>query len=204
MLNHRYRFVAGAAGSIIAIWLAATAAHWYFETLKVTADKVAEYVESVDFGKLTGAARAEAIKRLEDKINALSYDERQRLNRRHLTRDWFAEMTDDEKAQFLDATLPSGFKQMISAFEQMPEEKRHKTIDDAMRRLRDESARAADDPAAGATNSPPVSPQLETQIRQIGLSSFYSQSSAQTKAEAAPLLEELQRVMESGRMQFRQ
>jgi hypothetical protein len=203
MFNNRYRFVAGAAGSIIAIWLAATAAHWYFETLKMTADKVAAYVESVDFGKLTGAARAEALKRLEDEINALPYDERQRLNRRRLTRDWFAEMTDDEKAQFLDATLPSGFKQMITAFEQMTEDKRHKTIDDAMRRLRDENARAADDSGAN-TNTPPVSPQLEAKIRQIGLSSFYSQSSAQTKAEAAPLLEEMQRVMESGRMQFRQ
>ena len=51
-------------------------------------------------------------------------------------KNWFALMTDEEKAQFVEATLPAGFKQMINAFEQLPEEKRHRVIDDAMKNLR--------------------------------------------------------------------
>ena len=98
--------------------------------------------------------------------------------------------------------MPTGFKQMLTAFEQMPEEKRHKAVDDTLRRVREK--RAAN-PSSGSstntqgTNAPVLSPELEAKMRSIGLQTFYSQSSAQTKAELAPVLQELQRSMESGR-----
>jgi hypothetical protein len=48
-----------------------------------------------------------------------------------------------------------------------------------------------------------LSAELQTGIRTMGLLEFYKQSPLQTRAELAPILEELQRVMESGRP-FRQ
>lgn len=203
MLNQRHRFLIWAVVSIVGIWLVAWGGFAYFESRKMTADKVRAFVESVPFSQLTGAARAKATRDLENKLNVLSYEERQRLRTERLINDWFAQMTDAEKEQFVSATLPTGVKQMINAFEQLPEDKRHRAVDDAIRNLRAANNRA---PANGAqppgTNAPPpISPELEAQIRTLGLKTFYSQSSAQTKAEVAPFLEELQRVMESGRLQ---
>jgi ABC-type antimicrobial peptide transport system ATPase subunit len=45
---------------------------------RITADKVRAYAESVDLGKLTGNARAKAIGRLADMLNALSPKERRK------------------------------------------------------------------------------------------------------------------------------
>jgi hypothetical protein len=170
---------------------------------RMTAEKVRAYAESVDLSKLSGEARAKAIRDMADKLNALSLEERRKAQLERVTWSWFDRMTEEEKAGFIDATMPTGFKQMLTSFEQLPEEKRRRAIDDALRRLRE----ARDHLATGqpgrtpdGTNSPPVlSDELQAKVRTIGLKTFYSQSSAQTKAELAPVLEELQRVMESGR-----
>jgi hypothetical protein len=204
------RFIICAAATIVGIWVLAMAGHSYLESLKMTAEKVRAYLESVDFGSLTGEARADAIKELEDKLNALSYEERQRLRLQHLVDAWFNEMTEEEKSQFIEATMPTGFKQMINAFEQLPDDKRRRLIDNTLNKLRNADDRPvgglqnSTNAPAGGTNAPIISPQLEAKIRNIGLNTYYSQSSAETKAELAPVLEELQHQMQNGRVIMRQ
>jgi hypothetical protein len=203
MLSQRWRPVAISAIAVCGIWLVAFAGIRIARNAKMTAEKVRAYAESVELGKLSGAARAKAIQDLADKLNALSLEERRKARADRLAWNWFNQMTEDEKASFIEATMPTGFKQMLAAFEQLPEEKRRKSIDDALRRLKEARDQGAGGPGAGGpggTNGPPVlSDELQAKVRTIGLKTFYSQSSAQTKAELAPVLEELQRVMESGR-----
>jgi hypothetical protein len=202
MLSQRQRAVVWAAVALAGIWAVALTGHWIAKNARMTAEKVAAFVASVDLSKLSAAERAKAIRDLADKINKLSYEERQRMRADRSGERWFEQMTEEEKGQFIEATMPTGFKQMINAFEEMPEDKRKRAIDDALKRLR-EARLQADGATSANTNRPPISPELEAKVRTIGLKTFYSQSSAQTKAELAPVLEELQRTMESGRFQRR-
>jgi hypothetical protein len=202
MLSQRWRPVFFAVAAIIAIWVVTVAAYRYARNARVTADKVKTYAESVDLNKLSGDARAKAIRKLADMLNALSIEERRKARLERAAAGWFEQMTDEEKGAFIEATMPTGFKQMLAAFEQLPEDKRHKSIDDALRHLREEQNRiqaGEGDPNAGTNGEPVLSPELQAKIRTIGLKTFYSRSSAQTKEELAPVLEELQHVLESGR-----
>ena len=202
MLSQRWRPVVFCLLGAFAIWGIALTGYHIAKNSKVTAEKVQAYIESIDLSKLSGSARADAIRKLEDMLNRLSPEERRRVRMGRMPGDWFEQMTEEEKAGFLEATMPTGFKQMLTAFEELPKEKRDRAVDDALRRLKEAQTKmhASQDPFSGnaTNNGPMLSAELQAKVRTIGLKTFYSQSSPQTKAELAPVLEELQRVMESG------
>jgi hypothetical protein len=107
-------------------------------------------------------------------------------------------MSDAEKGDFVDRTMPSGVKQMLTAFEQLPEDKRRTAITNAIARMK--SARENGTPANDNPDREPLSEEMQKKVVATGLKTFYAESSAQTKAEVAPLLEEMQRMMQSGQM----
>ena len=191
-----------AVAALVLIWVVAFAGYQIAQHAKITPDKVRAYTASVDFDRMSAAERAAAIQKLAAMLNALTYDERQSLRLDRTAYKWFEKMTENEKGAFLEATMPTGFKQMITAFENLPADKRQHAVDQSikqMREAREKMAATGEMPPAG-TNAIVLSQELQDKVTKIGLQSFYSHSSAQTKAELAPFLEELQRTMESGRM----
>jgi hypothetical protein len=203
-VNARFRLVYLALAGIVAVWILALGGYAVSDHFKMTAEKLCAWLAHNDLNAMSADARARALRELADKINALSPDERRRARLDHLWSEWFGEMTDAEKAQFIDATMPTGFHQMLASFEQQPAEKRRRAIDSAIKRL--EESRDHAPPSGDATNSAStngqqvLSPELQKRVMMIGLNSVYSDSTAQTKAELAPLMEEIQRNMENGRM----
>ena len=202
MLKLRVRSLFIAVTVLLVIWVVAFVGYKIAEHARVTPEKVRAYTAAMDFSRLSAAEREAALRKLAAMLNALSLEERQSLRLDRTAYRWFDQMTEREKGEFLEATLPTGFKQMLGAFENLPPEKRKRVVDQAIKQMKDEREKLA----AGGQSQPPgtnsvaLSPELQEKVTKIGLQSFYSQSSAQTKAEMAPLLEEMQRTMESGRM----
>ena len=205
MVAQRWKPLLLAVLAVIVVWGVAIAGYKIAKGSKMTAAKLQAYVSAVDLSKLRGSEREKAIAGLIKRLNALSPEERRKARFNRAAFGWFEEMTETEKSDFVEQTMPTGFKQMLSSFEQLPEDKRRRAIDDALKRFREARKEAADEGVvtSGIGDEPPISKELEQKIRTIGLRTFYSDSSAQTKAELAPVLEELQRSMESGRP-FRQ
>ena len=204
VLTTRQRPILVAAVAILLIWLAAWGGFVLSRNSKQTADKVADYLRATDLSKLSGSARAKALRALADRMNRLPRDERRKSRLDTEWRRWFEQMTEEEKMAFLDATLPTGFKQMIAAFEELPEAKRKRAVDDSIKRMREAREAMAADPewqSRVTTNrTPELDAEMQKRVVTTGLKTFYGESSAQTKAELAPLLEEMQRSMESGNL----
>ena len=188
-----------AAAAIILVWLLAWSGYVISKHSKMTSEKVSQYQRSLDLARLSSADRLKALKKLAEMLNGLSPEERQLWR---LDLDWFRQLTDEEKAFFLDAFLPGEMRLALQMFEKWPKERQQKEIESALKELQKNavSPQSSELSKLKGTNGPMLTPELDKKLRTIGLNALFSQGSAQTKAQLAPLLMEVQRQFESGQL----
>jgi hypothetical protein len=195
MKNHRHRPLLLAALALVVVWAATWAAFHFSGNARMTAEKIRQYTLSIDLAALSQADRDKAISALADRVNALAFDERLKWRRSEEWKKWFAAMTEEERRKFIAATLPAGFRQTLEAFSQLPPDQRKKFIDDSVQRLKEDGAAGINKSVGdyGPNGPPPLSPELQDQVRSLGMQQLFTDGSAETRAELAPLLEEMQR-----------
>ena len=202
MSQHTKRPLQLAAGALVLVWLLAWSGYVIARHGRMTADKLSEYQRSGNLARMSAAERLRFLKGLAERLNALSPEERQNW---HLDLDWFRQLSDEEKAYFLDAFLPGEMQTALRLFERWPKERQQQEIDRALKELRENAAKPGigQTPGLNGTNPPLLTPELDQKVRTLGLNTLFSQGSAQTKAQLAPLLIEVQRQFESGQLNLR-
>ena len=175
-----------AAAALAAIWLVAGSIMMWARSVKASPRSVAQLVDSNPLEGRAPEERKKIIDTVAGQISRLDFDERRETRLEKRPEAFFKNLTPGEKAYFVEQTVPAGFKQMIEAINRMTPEKRFKFVARAiedLRRQREESGEAA--PGFGDPNV--------QKIMNLGLQSFYSEASPETKMDLAPLLEEMQR-----------
>lgn len=200
-MNPRRRLLLVSLAVLAVAWAVAFGGFVWVRAVKVTPERIAAYLRSLDWKSLSPAQRAAALRKLADWLNTLSPEDRRKARMDPKFRDLFRDFSMEDKETFLELTIPTGLNQMLAAFEQMPEERRRRAIGESIRRLREARERGEGMEGAGGPGGPPdVSPELQEKVVKMGLKSFYENSSADLKVEVSPLLEEIQKSMENGRI----
>ena len=202
MKNHRFRSLFFAAATLVAVWVVALVIFHFSGKARVTVGQLQQYVDATDLDKLSAAKREQAVANFAGMVNSLSAGERMNWRREDGWKKWFAGMNEAERVKFVEMTLPTGFKQMMDAYSQLPEDQRKKFIDDTVNKLRLAGASGVNQTVGdyGKNGPPPLSPELERKVREIGLKELFTDSSPETKAELAPLLEQMESQFRAGRM----
>lgn len=177
-----------AAAILLAVWAVAGGIMWWAAAHKPTPASVSAYVEKVSIEGKSASERTAEMEKIARQLNTLTYEQRQQVQMNRKVDKFFRQLSDEEKARFLDLTLPSGFKQMMEALNKMPRDQRQRFVNRALKDMQDKEG-----------EQPPADQQqIAQKIIDQGLKSFYSDASAETKMDLAPLIEQFQHNLQGG------
>jgi hypothetical protein len=181
-----------AALLLAVVWIIAGSLIWWARSQKPTPDRLLAYVESHAIEGKSSQDRGKVIEKVAAQLNGLSYDERReiRINRR--LDQFFRSLSADEQTRFLDLTLPEGFKQMMDALNKMDREKRKQFVERTLKEMQKQEGSEIPDKERERF----LEDRNAQKIIDQGLKSFYSEASAETKLDVAPILEQMQRNLQ--------
>jgi len=174
---------------LVAIWAVIAGVILWARSVKPTPESVMRYVDAHPAAGASPSDRANALEKIAAELNQLTYEERREVRMSRKLDAYFRALPRDDQNRFLDLTLPTGFKQMMDALNKMTPEKRKQFVNKA---LEDMKKHEGDE-------VPEDKRQLDANGQKIidqGFRSFYSDASAATKMDVAPLIEQLQRNMQ--------
>jgi hypothetical protein len=176
-----------AAAVLAVVWVVAGGVILWSRAVRPTAESVSTYLAKNPLADLAPEKRAEVLARAADQLNRLNFEERQKLRELRRDREFFEQLTPAERREFLERTLPEGFRQLMLALNKMEPEARKKIVNRVLEDLERDSPEVAG--RIGEADAQKVIAE--------GLESFYEDASADVKLDFAPVIEQLQRATQN-------
>ena len=177
-------------GLLIVIWVVVGGVILWARAAKPTPESVTNYLAQHPVQDQTPKQRGEVLDNVAKQLNQLSYEERREVRMSRKLDGFFRGLNPEEQNRFLDLTLPTGFKQMMDALNKMTPEKRKAFVNKALEDMKKHEGEEL----------PEDRKQMDATGQKIideGFRSFYSDASADVKMDVAPLIEQLQRNLQS-------
>lgn len=175
---------------LLVIWAIVGGVIYWAHSAKPTPDSVMNYLTNHPVANQSPKDRGRVLEKVADQLNHLAYEERREVRMSRKLDGFFRELGPDEQNRFLDLTLPTGFKQMMDALNKMTPEKRKAFVSKA---LEDMKKHEGEEPPEGRKDLDANGQKIIDQ----GFRSFYSEANAEVKMDVAPLVEQLQKNLQS-------
>ena len=170
--------------ALAGLWLVVGGVLWWLNTRKPTAEKVVQFVETHSLEGKSPEERKEIIEKVAAQVNRLSPDERQQVRPQSSLDNFWKSLTAAERGHYFDLVVPKGLQVAIENFNKMPQERRKREIEKAVKRLRENADEELPED---------FDPKLAKRFAEEGLKTFYSEGSIEAKMDALPLMEELEK-----------
>jgi hypothetical protein len=173
------------------VWLLAAGTAHLVRSMKPTPESLVRYVDAHPMANASTAERRQIIDKVVAQLNRLNFEERRAVRTSKSIDGFFRNLTDEERNDFLDRTLPEGFRQMMLALNKMTPEKRKQLVERALSDLDKANANGSDQARR------PIDQAQSQKIIKQGMSAFYEEANADVKMDFAPVIEQMQRTMQS-------
>lgn len=178
---------------LLIIWAVVGGVIYWAHSAKATPESVMRYLDEHPLANASAQDRDKVMEKVAKELNKLDYGERREVRMSKKLDAFFRTMSAQEQMRFLDLTLPTGFKQMMDALNKMTPEKRKQFVEKTLADMKKHEGEDATDEERK---------NLDTNGQKIidqGFKAFYSDASAETKMDVAPLIEQLQKNLQGGR-----
>lgn len=184
---------------LLVLWLVIGGVIKVAGSMKPTPDKIRKYAQQNSLTEIEDPEkRRKVISKIAEMMNEMDpkdlRDFEREENDRELQRAFMESMSAEEQWLFMDKRMGKAFSQMMTVFNDMDRDERKKMVADALKEIRRQ--KESGDYPEDQESMEEMDPEIVDKIAEAGLEAYFSDASAETKIDLAPLMEEVQGLIQ--------